>query len=354
MKRATTVLLAIALTAMFAFPLFSASASADISSQSISGIAVNETGAGLAGVTIMATNTTTSVTYEVGTNATGGYHLFLPEGTYNVTASLANFTANRTCSVVVGVNENLTGIDFRLTELLGGVYGHITDGIMALGGVTVTLLGDTGNFTGISTTPFGAYSIAGIAPGTYIAKASKLGYNDSYHFPAVTIGRTSSIEIDFVMVPQFSVLLGKVTLNGGAAEGVTVQLVQGSNVIKQATTDASGNYTVTNVVTGDYQLKFTKSGLQDKVLQVSVAPNREQRLDVAMQLTPVEGGQGFIDGLDLTHSLMVVGLVLALGMIAIAFVVTSKSKKDSSLLSVPEEEEGKKTKPAEKGSGKKT
>ena len=154
------------------------------------------------------------------------------------------------------------------------------------------------------------------------------------------------------MVPQFSVLLGKVTLNGAPCDGVSVQLLQGSAVIKQTVTDANGNYTITNVVAGDYLLEFTESGFQDKGVPTSVAPNREQRLDVSMQLTPVEGLPGFIDGLDLTHSLMVVGLIMALGMIAVAFFVSNKGKKRSDLLAVPEEEDKPKTK-QEKESGKK-
>ncbi|MDD1770082.1 MAG: carboxypeptidase-like regulatory domain-containing protein [Methanomassiliicoccales archaeon] len=350
MKRTSPILIALILTLMCAAPLFSASAIAAPFPQSINGHAVNETGADFAGVTIRAVNTTTSASFEATTNVTGAYELSVPSGTYDVTASLINYTANHTYTLVVRDAVNQSSIDFRLTEMLGTVSGHITDGIVALGGVNVTLIGDTVNYTSFSTTPFGDYSITGITPGTYIARASKMGYNDSYHIPAVVIDRTSSLEINFVMVPQFSVLLGKVTLNGAPSDGVTVQLLQGSVAVKETLTDANGNYTITNVVAGDYLLKFTKSGLQDKGVQVSVAPNREQRIDVSMQLTPVEGLPGFIDGLDLTHSLMVVGLILALGMIAVAFFVSNKGKKKPDLLAVPEDEEKSKQ---EKDSGKK-
>ncbi len=355
MKRLTPALLALFLVAICAFPMLSASIAAAEPPQSIAGHVVNSVETELSGVTIRATNTTTSAFFEATTNVTGGYHLFLPSGTYNVTAALVNFTANRTYTIVLGVDENLTAIDFRLTEMLGTVSGHITDGTVALGDVTVTLIGDV-NYTGVSTTPFGDYSITGIIPGTYIAKASKMGYNDSYHFPAVTIDRTSSLIINFVMVPQFSTLLGKVTLNGAPVDGVTIVLLQGSTVVKQTLSDAAGNYTISNVIAGSYILKFSKSGYQDKAVQISVAPNREQRTDVSMQLTPVEGLPGFIDGLDLTHSLMVVGLIMALGMVAVAFFVISKGKKNPDLLAVPEEEE-EEEKPAakqkEKDSGKK-
>ena len=351
MKRISSILIALVLMLVCAAPFFSASAVAAPFPQSISGHAVNETGASFAGVTVKAVNTTTLASFNATANATGGYQLFLPTGTYNVTASAVNYTANRTYTLTVRDAVNHTAIDFRLSELLGTVTGHITDGIVALGGVNVTLISAV-NFTGFSTTPFGDYTITGIEPGTYIAMASKMGYNDSYHFPAVVIDRTSSLDINFVMVPQFSVLLGKVTLNGAPSEGVSVQLLLGSVVIKQTLTDAKGNYTITNVVAGDYFLKFTKGGLQDRGVPVSVAPNREQRLDVSMQLTPVEGLPGFIDGLDLTHSLMVIGLILALGMIALAFFVSNKGKKRSDLLAVPEEEDKPKAK-QEKDSGKK-
>jgi hypothetical protein len=351
LRRSIPILIALILTLMCAAPLPSAEAVAAPLPQSIGGHVLNATGTAFPGVTIKATNTTTSVVFQNTTNSSGAYWLYLPAGTYNVTAILVNYSSNRTYELVLQSGSNITGVDFWLSEMLGSVTGHITDGTIALGGVTVTLIGAV-NYTGVSTTPFGNYTIAGIAPGTYVAKASKMGYNDSYHYPAVEVERTSSLEIDFVMAPQFSVLLGKVTLNGAPSDDVTVELLQGSQIIKQTTTDANGNYTINSVIAGDYLLKFTKPGLQDKAVQVSVAPNREQRTDVSMQLTPVEGLPGFIDGLDLTHSLMVVGLVIALGMIAVAFFVSVKGRKNSGLLAVPEDEDKPKEN-EEKGSGKK-
>jgi hypothetical protein len=353
LKRTPVILLALILTMMCAAPLLSANASAATYAQSIVGTAHNETMAGFPDVLIRATNTTSLAVFNATTNSTGDYQLPLPSGTYNVTATLANYTANRAYTIVVTEGQDLSGVDFTLTEILGNVSGHVTDGVVALGDVQITLIGDSVNYTGMSATPFGDYAINGVEPGTYVVKASKLGYNDSYHFPAIVVDRGSQIQINFVLQAQFSMLLGKVTANGAAQENVNVALTQGSTVVKQTITDANGNYSITSVIAGDYILKFTRSGLQEKDVPLSIPPNREQRQDVTMELTPVEGLKGFIDDLDLTHSLMVVGFILALGMIGVAFVVASKGRKNPDILVVPEDEEKEEGQNRGRESGKK-
>ena len=63
-----------------------------------------------------AVNTTTLASFNATTNATGAYQLSLPAGTYNVTATAINYTANRTYTLVVQAAVNHTEIDFRLTN----------------------------------------------------------------------------------------------------------------------------------------------------------------------------------------------------------------------------------------------
>ena len=348
LKRPAIVIIALLLMLLSVLPASPAEAAGPLDPFFIGGSAVNETGVPLASVNITATDVTTHFNYYALTNATGNYNISLPAGTYNLSAAMVNRTANVTYHNVLVGPGNVTGLEFTLSEVLGQVLGHVTSGEVALGGVTITLSGAK-DYVATSTNPFGAFIINGVQPGAYVAKASKTGYNDSYYSKPVDVARGSSVEIAFTLQPQFSLVFGRVSLGGNPEEGVKVILLSGSQTVKEAQTDANGNYSLNNVITGDYVLQFSKAGLQERIVLISVAPNREQRLDLSMQLAPVEGLRGFIGDLDLTHSLMVVGLVIAILMTIVALFIRSKGAKNPKLLAFDEDEASKPEKKEPKG-----
>ena len=348
LKRPAILTIALLLMLLSVLPQSPAEAAGPLNPFFISGTAVNETGVPLVNVNVSATNVTTHFSYHALTDVTGNYNISLPAGTYNLSAAMVNRTANVTYHNVLVGPGNVTGLEFTLSEVLGHVSGHVTSGEVALGGVTITLSGAK-DYVATSTNPFGAFSFNGVQPGAYVAKASKIGYNDSYYPKPVDVTRGSSVEITFTLQPQFSLVFGRVSLGGNPEEGVKVVLLSGSQTMKEAQTDANGNYSLNNVIAGDYVLQFSKAGLQERFVPISVAPNREQRLDLSMQLAPVEGLRGFIGDLDLTHSLMVVGLVIAILMTMVALLIRSKGAKNPKLLAFEGDEASQLEKKEQKG-----
>src|SRR5258705_9333360 len=100
---------AIALLVVLIMSLVPFAAFAQSSAGSISGNAVDDSGAALPGVTVTATNTATNATRTTTTNSTGHYELaFLVPGTYAVAAELSGFQPLKFAKVVVNVGSATT------------------------------------------------------------------------------------------------------------------------------------------------------------------------------------------------------------------------------------------------------
>ncbi|MBM4237239.1 MAG: carboxypeptidase regulatory-like domain-containing protein [Euryarchaeota archaeon] len=306
----------------------------------VAGAVVNETGAPFPGVNVTAVNTTTGSTYFSISNITGDYNITLPSGTYNVSASLLNYSANRTYVGVIIDSDLISVLNFTMTEMLGTLAGHVTNGTAPIVGATVYLRSALYNYSGLSTGPLGEYSLTRVRPGTYVAYAEKTGYWTAYHTEPVVIVRGRTTMLNFTLDEQPAKLFGKVTWGGSPVVGVQVML-QSATFTTSTNTDANGNYTVSNVPTGSYTLDFRKQGYVDKSIQISLSPFEEKRYDVVLDKEPVEGSTGFIPGFDLPHSLMIVGLILAIIILIASIIIRHKIGQKPELLAVEEEPEKK-------------
>ena len=88
--------------------------------------------------------------------------------------------------------------------------------------------------------------------------------------------------------PSTFTLSGGVTesepTTGNKIQGATVAVVDGANAGKTATADSAGNYQITNVVAGAFNVKASASGYQDATRPVTVSANTT--LTIALNPTP--------------------------------------------------------------------
>jgi hypothetical protein len=306
----------------------------------ISGLVIDGEGVPLVGVNVSAADTSSGLAYYSTTNDTGVFNISLPTGTYNITAIRANYTSNVTYhNVLVGL-DGVNGIDFTLTEILGTVFGFVTSGNASVGGVAITLSNADHSFHSQSQLPFGLYSMNGVAPGVYIAKAEKNGYFTAYAPNPVIVSRGHQVQVNFSMEVQPARVFGTVSVSGTPVADVTVELLLNGVAIRQAQkTDASGNYSFANLQSGEYQLHLSKEGLVDKIVPVSLQSFEDKRVDQVMSRTPVEGLKGFIGDLDLTHSLMIVAMLVTVILMAFAIFVRMRSTKNPDMLANEKKEE---------------
>lgn len=213
-------------------------------------------GAALPGVTINLSGTSTKTAT---TNATGNYSFTgLTNGSYTVTPSLAGNTFSPTGTAVTVSGANTPNINFVATALGGGVSTYSISGTVsgaATSGVTLTLGGD--NTGSVVSGAGGTYTFGNLLAGSYTVTPSLTGFTFSPANKAVTLA-ANSIANDFiataVVVPHS--LSGNVSgVTGGL---ITIDVTGAASAT--TTTDASGNYTVTGLFDGTYNVAPSKTG----------------------------------------------------------------------------------------------
>lgn len=314
----------------------------------VSGTVQDLVGVPMSGVNVSAESDGGGSLFTVLSGPDGRYNLSLPDGLYDLSASISGRGANISYRSLL-VTADLGGLDFTMQVTTGRVEGHVISNNVPLVGAQVVLSNGNVTYMGTTTLPLGAYAITGIVPGVFVARAERTGYWTNVSQKPVFVVQGEATELDFMLEPQPARLFGKVTVNDRTEEGVQVSLMSGSSAARVAVTDANGNYSLSNIIAGEYQVVFSKEGLVEKTYPVSISPFEEKELSVSMSLAPVMGGKGFIDGLDLTHSMMVVGLIVAVLVMLFAIFIRMRAMKRPDLLAVEEEEEEAEPK---KGKGK--
>ncbi len=176
--------------------------------------------------------------------------------TYTVAASGSGFTFNPlSTSVAVGTSP-VTGINFTGTgtyKITGTVI--ISGTSTGLGGVTVKAIGPGPTVVGTATSASnGTFTISGIPNGSYEVTGTLSGYSIDTKSSTVDCGNVSNVGL--TATPAYSVS-GQVLYNGTAVGVPGVSVVAGPAT---ATTDSSGNYTLTGLVAGDYTVTPTLTG----------------------------------------------------------------------------------------------
>ncbi len=202
-------------------------------------------GAVLANVRL--TVTSGASTWTTYSNVDGSWSLGgLADGTYSIAASLSGYTFNGPLTGVIITGADVTGQDFTATAVTPSSFiigGAVSGAVQAE--VLITLTG-TGYRT--YTASDGTYVISGLPAGTYYPVASRPGFTFSTVAAQVmTTSNVTGVNFTATAVATSLTISGAVTLSGTGLPGVTF-LVNGVPF----TTDASGNYAVTGINSGDY------------------------------------------------------------------------------------------------------
>ena len=147
------------------------------------------------------------------------------------------------------------------------------------------------------------------------------------------------MQVNFTLKVQPARVFGAVSLAGNPEADVTVELLLSGILLGTAQTDAFGNYSFGNLKAGEYQLRLSKEGLVEKTVSVSLEPFEDKRVDPVMARSPVEGLKGFIGDLDLTHSLMIVAMLVIVILMAFGVFIRMRSAKRPDMLANEEKEE---------------
>jgi len=295
-------------------------------------------GVPMAGVAIMAERVDNGTIYQAITGEQGTYNLSLPEGTFNITAAIAGFGSDVTYQMLV-VLTMIEDVDFVIQVTTGRVEGHVTSKDVPLVGAQIVLSNGNSTYLGRTSFPLGSYSITGVVPGVFVARGEMAGYWTNVSQEPVYVNPNEVTELDFVLEPQPARIFGKVTVGNAPEEGISVSLMSGTVEVRNTLTDANGNYSFSNIIAGEYDVVFSKEGLVEKTYPVSVSPFEDLELSISMDRDQSANNDGFIADLDLTHSMMVVALIVVMLLMVFALFVSMRVQKRPELLAKEEEEE---------------
>ncbi|MCH8986656.1 S8 family serine peptidase [Patescibacteria group bacterium] len=160
------------------------------------------------------------------------------------------------------------------TGIIGGTVTD-ADTLDPISGATVT------DGTRLATTDVnGAYSIIDVPEGTYTVTASATGYN-SVSQTGVAVVADTTTTVDFALTAiVYGAIDGTVTDvdTGNPVEGATV-----TDGTRQATTDATGYYLISDVPEGTYTVTAGATGYQDASQEVAVTGGTTSTANFSLQ-----------------------------------------------------------------------
>lgn len=271
------------LTNAVAFNDITVTAAASITGQVTSG----QTGLPLTNVTVQLRNSNNVLVGTATTNAQGNYSFTqLSPGTYSLTFIQAGFTTlTQSATVAAGQTQVVNVI---LQPVPGTLTGTVTaQGGAPIAGATVRL---TDQFNAViatvTTNASGQYTVTGITPGQYTLSASAPNFQSQTRGTSIVSGQTTTE--NFTLAPSPGTVTGTVTVNGGTpVQGALVEVLDAANnVIAQTVTNASGQYTVSQLSPGTYQLRVTAANFQTGLLGFTVAAGQTSTQNVVLQPSP--------------------------------------------------------------------
>jgi YD repeat-containing protein len=242
-------------------------------------------GASAAAVTISGANFGTStgtVTFN-GTTAT--------TSTWNSTTISTTVPTGATSGpVVVKVGTTPSNsVNFTVTGngTLSGTVTKTSDGTAINGAAVQAMANGVAQGSGTTNTS-GVYSIANLAAGNYDVKFSATGYGTAFvDGVSVSIGGTTTQNASLATPGGVT---GQITQAGGSSAivGAAVAALQGSESVGSATTDGSGNYTISGLAPGTYSVQATAAGYvpqSQTSVSVTIGTNATTNLALSAQGT---------------------------------------------------------------------
>ncbi|HEV3093511.1 MAG TPA: carboxypeptidase regulatory-like domain-containing protein [Solirubrobacteraceae bacterium] len=242
------------------------------------------TGGPAGGVQVVAYDSSNQVVAQTTADAGGAYTLtglvtgsydveFKPVGSQPYLAQYYSGTVTLSSATAVSVTDGQTsgGIDAAMSTG-SGIEGTVTSGGQPAAGVDVTVFGSSGSAAGYgSTDAAGAYMVTGLTPGTYTVEflpPTSSGVNAA---PQYYDGKTTATSADPVTVADGDFATANADLStGGQITGAVTDASTHAGLSSVEVyaysssggysgygyTDANGDYTISSLATGTYQVSF--------------------------------------------------------------------------------------------------
>jgi large repetitive protein len=254
---------------------------ANLSYATIQGTITDGKNNNVSGATISLINGSGTVVQTVNTSANGTYSIsnVIP-GQYSVQVSASGYqtvTQNETVGNAQTVQANVMLQAGTNSNSSPSITGIVTDSITGkpVAGVTVTVKNSSGTVVGANTTGFdGSYTISGLSAGSYSETLSANNYQTANQ-SNITVSTGEPTAMKNTITPYTGKCLGVVSyLDSNNAShpvsGAQVSILDpntGNAIVQPVTTDANGNYSMSNIPIGTYSVEVQAANFADSVTQ---------------------------------------------------------------------------------------
>ncbi|WP_303982341.1 carboxypeptidase-like regulatory domain-containing protein, partial [Niallia circulans] len=221
------------------------------------------------------------------TDLNGNYVITgLSPGSYDVVFSADNF-ASQTSTVHLTPNEIVT-INAALTPNPAAVSGRVvaTGTGAPIANALIQAFTTEGTFvTSTLTDVDGQYTLTGLPEGTFTISASATDFATQIQTVTLPPGETEIV--NFALTPNPASLSGIVTdaQTGSPITGALVQVfVVGTTIpVKSTLTDITGQYRISNLPAGTYNILFSAKGFINQTVSITLLSNETKILDIPLK-----------------------------------------------------------------------
>ncbi len=228
-----------------------------------------------------------TVRYSTTTAANGTYTLSnINPGNYTLVFSASGYQTH-----AVGAhppNNQTTIANASLVPNGGSIQGTVTNAITSLpiAGASVSVFQNRTLIASSTTNGSGTYTISDLPPDSYVVLVSATGFQQQIEGATVSSGMTTTA--DFALQPNPGSISGQVTdaLTSAPIEGAHIAVFKDSILVGFDNTDSSGNYTIPDLVPGDYAVVVTSTDYNSQFVGASVFSNVNTIVNFALTSPP--------------------------------------------------------------------
>lgn len=232
----------------------------------------------LTGVSVQSVSLTTGAASTVTTNAEGRFSLSLLAGRYAVQASRSGYLPSQTDTVTIGPGQQVTNVDFVMTENVSTIRGVVTSGGAPMRNVRVNLVrADDPNFTQTTQSLVnGSFSFVVPAGRSYRLQTVLTGFSTAA-FDSEQLAPSSTVSADLAISPNPASIAGRTRTAAGAnLRNVKVVVVDASSGARRdsVVTGSDGTFNI-GLQSGSYNIRAERAGysVESSPITVEVGQN---------------------------------------------------------------------------------
>jgi len=223
----------------------------------ISGTIIKPDGSGLANTAILSSSGASTVSIQNGT-----YQLSVPASTITISAQKDGYTRPNSITVTLAPGQNLSGVDFQLSENAGVISGKVLSQQQPIPNALVQAVSSTQSFVN-STDEFGNYTFS-LQPGNWNVSVSKNGFI-SGSAKSITVGPgQQSSNNDFNLVKNTATIEGLITSGANPIQDAQISISEVNDPTKKINTisTVSGSYSITVEAGKAYKINVNAVGYE--------------------------------------------------------------------------------------------